>query len=101
NGAIGEVDARAAKPRFKIEIRFWADVFRNVGDMNLKFISAVGALSYEHSIIEIARCFSVDRHNRQIAEIFAATHFRGIEMGNAARFSQHIVREYTGQLVLA
>ncbi len=93
NGAIGKVDAGSAQARFKIEIGCGANVFRHVGNVDLQFIAAVGALGYEHRIVKIAGRFAVDGDDGQTAKISAASNFSRIEMRNATRFGQNIVRE--------
>ena len=93
NGAIGEVDAGAAQARFEIEIGSCADVFGDVGDVDLEFVSAVGALGDENSIVEVAWRFAVDGDDGECAEIAAAVDFGVIEMGDGAGFGQHFVRK--------
>ena len=48
----------------------------HVGNVNLQRVVAVRQLVHQHGVVEIARGFAVDGHDRQIAEIAPPFEFR-------------------------
>ena len=79
NGAVGEIDAGAAQARFEIEIRSCAHILGDIGDMDLEFETAVGAVSDEDRIVEVARGFAVDGDDGKAAEVAPPIGFHIIE----------------------
>src|SRR5260370_1235027 len=71
DSAIGKVNGGAAEACFLVERRASSNVVRDVGDVDLQ-VPAVGAVLDGAGIVEIARGFSVDGGDREVAEIFAA-----------------------------
>jgi hypothetical protein len=74
----------------------------HVRDVNLQLVAAMGQATHIDRVVEIARRFAVDGHDRQRAEITAATERRGIHLlGNGARLGQYLLREGVRQMMLA
>ena len=101
DGAVGEVDAGAAQAGFEIEIGAGANVFGDVGDVDLQLVAAVGALGDEDSVVEVAGGFAVDGDDGQAAKIAAAGDFVVVEVRDAAGFCEDVVREDAREVVLA
>ena len=76
HGAIGEINAGAAQPRFLIERRIGRDVVGHVGDMYLEFVVPALNLTNSDGIVEVAGGFAVDGDDREIAEITPLLDFR-------------------------
>ena len=102
DGAVGEVDAGAAKAGFLIERAAGRDVLRDVGDVDLQFEIVVGEHANEDGVVEIAGGFSVDGDDGKIAEVTAATEFgRGDRCGNALRLFECRCREMVWEMEFA
>ncbi len=69
--------------------------------MHLQLIPAIGALAHQHRVVEVARRLAINRHDRQIAKISATRNLFEIEVRNAARLRQHLLRKHARQLMLA
>src|SRR5260370_20754476 len=61
NGAIGKIDAGAAQTGFDVDRRARTNVVAHVGDMDVQGEIAAGQLVDPDGVVEIARCFAVDR----------------------------------------
>ena len=72
DGAVGEVDAGAAQARFAIDRAAGRDVMAHIGNVDLQRVVAVRQFVHQDRIVEIARRFAVDGHDRQVAEIASA-----------------------------
>jgi len=101
DGAVGEGDAGAAEAGFEIEVGAGADVFGDVGDVDLEFVAAIGALGDEDGVVEVFGGFAVDGNDGEVAEVAAAVGFFGVEMGDGAGLGEDVFREGVRQLVLA
>ena len=71
DGAIGEVDAGAAQAGFEIERGVGKNVLGHVGDVDLEFISSIGAIGDENRVIEILSGLAIDGDDGQGAEVCA------------------------------
>ncbi len=96
DGAVGEVDAGAAQAGFEIEIGAGANVFGDVGDVDLQLVAAVGALGDEDGVVEVFGGFAVDGDDGQAAEIAAARDFVEVEVRDAAGFGEDVVGKTRG-----
>ena len=101
NGAVGEVDAGPTEAGFEVEVGAGADVLGDIGDVDLEFVSAIGAFRDEDGIVEVFSGFAVDGDDGEAAEVAAAIDFNVIEKGDGARFGQHLLREDARKLMLA
>ena len=70
DGAVGEVDGVAAQAGFEIERRAGRDVLRDVGDVDLQFVT-VGSLFDEDGVVEVLGGLAVDGDDGKIAEVAA------------------------------
>ncbi len=69
HGAIGEINAGAAQPRFLIERRVGRDVVGHVGDMYLEFVVPALDLPDSDGIVEVTGGLTVDGDDRKSAKI--------------------------------
>ena len=97
----GKVDAGAAKARFEVEVGACADILGNIGDVDLEFVSAIGAFRDEDRIVKVFSGFAVDGDDGKSAEVAAAIDFNVIEKGDGSRFGQHFIGEDARKLMLA
>src|SRR5947207_841049 len=102
DSAVGEVNGSAAETRFLVERRGGSNVVPDVGDVNLQVPAAVGAMLDIDGVVKIARGFSIDGDDRQVAEIFAASTLRFADGLRAALgFVKNLGREDMRQMMLA
>ncbi len=69
--AVGEVDARAARPRLDVESAAARHVGGDVGDRDQQAGAAGGAVEHRDGVVEVARVLAVDRDQRERAQIDA------------------------------
>src|ERR1022692_2571619 len=102
DGAVGEIDAGAAQTGFLIERRVGRYILGYVGDVDLEFVVSVFELADVDRVVEIARGFSVDGDDREIAVVAAAVERLGRNLGcNSLRFFDYFGREAVRQMILA
>ena len=98
--ARGEVDARGALLRVNVERRTGLDVVAHVGDGDEKARSAVFDARAVDGVVEVTGILAVDRHERDVAQVDAATHVFGIDF---VRQGLSLVKrrsaEFNGQVV--
>ena len=94
DGAIGEVDAGAAQAGFEIERGVGENVLGDVGDVDLELVSRRGRVRATRTASSKSRAVSPsmvtmgsERKSRRRGG------FGGIEMGDGARFGEHVLRE--------
>ena len=71
DGAVYQVDRRAAFDGLVVDHRMRAHVVRHVGDMHADFPYALPDLAYRKRVVEVLGVGRVDREGRHIAEIAA------------------------------
>src|SRR5579871_5036428 len=102
DGAVRKIDTGPTETGFEVEIRSGTDVFSYIRDVYLELKScAIGALPHQDCIVKIPGRFAVNGDDGLAAKITAAVGFDLVKMRNVARFSEHLVRKYTRQLMLA
>ena len=102
DGAVGEIYAGAANLGLAVDIHAGADVVRDVGDVDLKFVVTVGEIADEDGIVKVAGGFTIDGDDGEVAEIAAALEFGGRNRGgDGAGFGDDGGRKVVGQVVLA
>src|SRR5215469_4431111 len=101
HGAVGKINRSAAQARFLVESRAGTNIVGDVSDVHLKMPDVPPAFDV-NSVIEIARGFPINGHNRQVAKIFASRAF-GLAHGPGAklRFLEDLAREGMRQMMLA
>ena len=88
--AVREIDGSAAQARFAIERRIALDVVRDVRDVHLQLEMSIRQRADQNRVVEIARGFAVNRHDRQVAEIAAPAQIRfGHLLLRGARLREH------------
>src|ERR1700683_448098 len=102
DGAQRKVDGCGAEVRFVVEGRAARNVIGDIGNMDLKLESSAGQFGNANGVVEIARCFAVNRHDRQSAKV-ASSAYIGIThlLRNGARFGESFVRENVRKVMLA
>src|SRR6266851_5573466 len=73
DGTVGKVNGSAAETRVAVERAPISNVVRHIGDVDLQVPAAIGAMLDADGVVKIARGFSIDGDDRQVAEIFAAS----------------------------
>ena len=69
DGAIRKVNAGAADTGFEIERRAGMDILGYIGNVDLKLVTAIGALADENGVVEVACRLAVDGDDGERAEI--------------------------------
>src|SRR5216684_4396781 len=94
DGAIGKVNGCAAKTRLTVESALRSNVVRDIGDVDLQVPPAIGAMLDVDCIVEIARGLSINRNNRQVAEIFAAG---ALGLAHGLRATLRFIQNFGGE----
>src|SRR5215472_7550484 len=101
HGAVGKINRSASQARFLVESCSGTDILGDVSDVHLKMPAVPSAFDV-NGVIEIARGFAIDGHNRQMAKIFTSRAF-GLADGPGAklRFLEDLAREGMRQVMLS
>ena len=87
--AIRKINAGAADLCLAVDVHAGANVVRDVSNVDLEFIVAIGQ-GERDGIVKVARGFTIDGDDGQIAEITAARQFGGHNRGgNGAGFGDN------------
>jgi len=102
HGAVGEINAGAAQPRFLIERGLRRNVLGHIGNVNLQLEVAIIEMADEDGVIEVTRGFAVNGNDGQIAKVAAASKFRaGDDLRDVLGFFQSRRRKMVRQVKLA
>ena len=102
HGAIGEVDAGAAKRRLAIDGRAGVDVVRHVRDMHVQGEVAVGKAIHPHGVVKVAGRLAVDGHDVVGAKVFAPRQFQRPDLAiDGAGLIENVRRESMRDVVFA
>ena len=100
NGAVGEIDARAALIRFLIQRAPFVDVIIHVRDMHAEPIIAVVEAFERDRVVEIPRVFAVNRENAVVAQIEPfGEFFVGNFVGKGVCLMQRRWRKFSRKMV--